>query len=492
MRKRLRTLLAVVAGTALLSIGVGPASADPLTWSAPSALPGAPIINAVDCPTPSLCVAVGTARPNGSVILVSTAPANPSSWTVALTTGGSGYNDVSCPTADFCIAIRSNIVATSTNPAAGAFSESAPLSGLVGTSISCPSPALCVTNGYRNVNWNNTYGVAPFTGNANWTAMPVPPISSFNDISCLGSACLAVSDYGIHATNSAGVGVAFTQARFPGGLAPDLKPSGISCVSSVCMLVTDGSGFPNPADGGVYVSTDRTTWTRSTLPDPSLPAAIDCVQNASALRCVTATFATKGSFTDTRSVADTDRAGATAAGDWSVLPALFGTTTGGSDDIRSLGCASPTVCLAFSFDGRVSVGSAPGGSPTEPGTTPAPAPGARTAVTLKGGSTKVVKRGKAVFALQGNPGEDYVANLVTMLPASSVRSTAAKRISVKLGSAKGTFSGAGAGKATVKLSAKGKRALKRLGKLKATLRVTSDPRGVASVQRFTVTLKRGK
>ncbi|HNI36314.1 MAG TPA: hypothetical protein PLV93_13000, partial [Microthrixaceae bacterium] len=134
----------------------------------------------------------------------------------------------------------------------------------------------------------------------------------------------------------------------------------------------------------------------------------------------------------------------------------------------------------------------PGGSPTEPGTTPAPAPGARTAVTLKGGSTKVVKRGKAVFALQGNPGEDYVANLVTMLPASSVRSTAAKRISVKLGSAKGTFSGAGAGKATVKLSAKGKRALKRLGKLKATLRVTSDPRGVASVQRFTVTLKRGK
>ena len=85
MRKRLRTLLAVVAGTALLSIGVGPASADPLTWSAPSALPGAPIINAVDCPTPSLCVAVGTARPNGSVILVSTAPANPSSWTVALT-----------------------------------------------------------------------------------------------------------------------------------------------------------------------------------------------------------------------------------------------------------------------------------------------------------------------------------------------------------------------------------------------------------------------
>lgn len=476
----------------LLTVTASPAAADPLTWSTPSALPSSASINAVSCPSENLCVAVGS-RPGGSVILVSNAPADPGSWTVALNAAGSGFSDVSCPTTDFCIAVRGIVVAVSNNPAAGIFTEST-LNGQVGDKITCTSETLCVSNGYRNINWYNTYGVAPFTNSANWTAMPFPPVSTFNDITCVGAQCLAVSNYGIHGIASLAPGAAFTQARFPGDPAPWLQPTAISCVASTCMLVTDGSGFPNPPDGGLYVSTDRTTWTRSTLPDVALPASLACVEASGAVRCVTKTLADKGGFTNTVSIADTTVPGAIDGATWSVLPALFGTSTGGSDDIRAIGCASPYVCLAFAPNGRLSVGKAsvpnPGGSPSPTNPNPTPTP-TRTAVQLSKTRAVVSKQGKAIFTINGNAGDTYAANLRTSVPASSVRSLSAKRVSLKLGSVKGTFNGAGKAKLSIKISKKGRAAVKRLGTVKATLNVTSGPQGgTQSAKRFAVTLKK--
>ncbi|MFN8214470.1 MAG: hypothetical protein U0R27_12555 [Candidatus Nanopelagicales bacterium] len=489
--RRTRGLISLLPLVLLLGfIGISPAAADPLTWSAPSGLPSSASINAVSCPSENLCVAVGS-RPGGSVILVSNAPADPASWTVALNAAGSGFSDVSCPTTNFCIAVRGIVVAVSNNPAAGTFTEST-LDGQVGDKITCTSETLCVSNGYRNINWRNTYGVAPFTNSANWTAMPVPPSGSFNDITCVGAQCLAVSSYGIHGTASLAQGAAFTQARFPGDPAPWLQPAAISCVASTCMLVTDGSGFPNPPDGGLYVSTDRTTWTRSTLPDVALPAGLECAQSGGAVRCVTVTLADKGGFTNTVSIADTSVPGAINGTDWAVLPALFGTSTGGSDNIRAIGCASPYLCLAFAPNGRLSVGKAPvpdlGGNPTptDPSTTPA-----RTAVQVPKTRAVVSKQGKAIFAVNGNPGDTYAANLTARVPSSSVRSLSAKRVSLKLGSAKGTFDAAGKAKVTLKISKKGRTAVKRLGTVKATLKVTSSPRGgTPTSKQFAVTLKK--
>ncbi len=491
---RASALLPMALLVPLLTVTASPAAADPLTWSTPSALPSSASINAVSCPSENLCVAVGS-RPGGSVILVSNAPADPASWTVALNAAGSGFSDVSCPTTDFCIAVRGIVVAVSNNPAAGTFTEST-LDGQVGDKITCTSETLCVSNGYRNINWYNTYGVAPFTNSANWTAMPFPPVSTFNDITCVGAQCLAVSSYGIHGIASLAPGAAFTQARFPGDPAPWLQPTAISCVASTCMLVTDGSGFPNPPDGGLYVSTDRTTWTRSTLPDVALPAGLECAQSGGAVRCVTVTLADKGGFTNTVSIADTSVPGAIKGTDWAVLPALFGTSTGGSDNIRAIGCASPYVCLAFAPNGRLSVGKAPvpnpGGSPspTNPIPTPDPTP-TRTAVRLSKTRAAVSKQGKAIFTINGNPGDTYTANLRSSVPASSVRSLAAKRVSLKLGSAKGTFDAAGKAKVTLKISKKGRTAVKRRGTLKATLKVTSGPRGgTPTSKQFAVTLKK--
>jgi hypothetical protein len=500
------------AGRLLLSLSVlacagvpAGAEAAPLSWTPPSAVPGAPLYDAVDCPTESLCVAVGEARSGGSVIAVTTTPADPASWAPDVTNSGSGYGDVDCPSADFCIATRGTVVAVSTDPASGVFTESPSLGRDIGSRIACAGSGLCVANGYSDINWRNTYGVAPFTAGGNWTAVPNPPANptSFADLACVGAACLAVSGFGIHSTAALSVGGAFAQSRFPSESAPWLQPSAITCVPSTCMLVTDGSGFPNPPDGGVYVSTDRTTWTRSLLPDPKLPADLACAERTGAVRCVVGTLAPRGAITDTRSVADTTSASATQASDWSVLPALFGDTTGGSDNVQTLGCASPYACVAFSFDGRVSVGTAPdpllgaggpgGGTPAPGGggnPPAAPVPPGRPAVRLSSAATTLDRRGRAIFAIQGSPGDRYVANLTTAVPAASVRS-AAKKVTIRLGSAKGRFDRRGRARVTITLSAKGRTALKRLGRLSARLRIASGPQGGPQSSRtFTVNVKR--
>lgn len=330
--------------------------------------------------------------------------------------------------------------------------------------------------------------------------MPNPPSNptSFNDIACVGASCLAVSGFGLHSTTALTPGGAFAQSRFPGDPAPWLGPSGITCVPSTCLLLTDASGFPNPPDGGVYVSTNRSTWTRSLLPDPALPANLACAERSGAVRCVVGTLAKSGAFTDTRSVADTTSPSATQASDWSVLPAIFGTSTGGTDDIRTLGCASPEACVAFSFDGRVSIGTAPSPAPGTGGTTPAPGNGptppaptapARLALRLTSTVARLDARGRAVYAIQGSPGDGYIANLTTTVPAASVRASA-KRLPLKLSSARGTFDRSGKARVTITLSKKGRTALGRLGRLSARLTVVSGPRaGERTSRTFTVTVK---
>lgn len=131
---------------------VARADAAPLSWTAPAGVSGAPLYNAVDCPAANLCVAVGKARTTGSVIAVTSSPSDSGSWAPDITNPGGGYGDVDCPSTDFCIATRGNVVAVSTNPASGVFTESTAFSKNVGGRIECSSAALCVANGYNNIN----------------------------------------------------------------------------------------------------------------------------------------------------------------------------------------------------------------------------------------------------------------------------------------------------------------------------------------------------
>ena len=136
-------LACVMAAAASASAG------QPLTWAAPVDLPHSHPLNAISCPSASLCVAGGD-----SGVYVSIDPTSgASAWKLVTPTNAarpqSFVHGVSCPSAKLCVAVEGRAILTTTNPTGGPSAWHATRiqtsSSRILTGVSCASASLCVT-----------------------------------------------------------------------------------------------------------------------------------------------------------------------------------------------------------------------------------------------------------------------------------------------------------------------------------------------------------
>lgn len=297
-----------VLSVALLSGGLpvpGTAEAASATTEAGSDLGPPAALNAVACPSPLECIAVGSDK-----VTVSS-------------TGGVAWRSVTIPTSHFlyglacsspahCVAVGDQGAVIVTTDGArtwslGGTGVSVPLS-----SVACPSDRFCYAVGDGNTvlgstdggfRWHTlqfqglgtTYGVAcssathctAVTSNADqslvtidgtaWTpvTMPFSPLDALfplNGTTCAGSSCLAVGSHGLLAQSING-GVAWSAGQSI--TSQDLQAA--SCPTATqCVVVGSAGTILTTTDGGAIWQTDPPPTDESLL-GVSCPTTSDCV-----------------------------------------------------------------------------------------------------------------------------------------------------------------------------------------------------------------------
>jgi hypothetical protein len=158
-------------------------------------------MDAISCPTTSLCVGVDYA---GNVVVSTNPAAGASAWTV-LNLGMGRFEGISCPDANLCVVTDDAggvIISTDPTGSAGAWKRVADVGGIVQLdgawgagmgSVSCSSASQCVaaSRNYVVVSHDPTGGASA------WQAIDVNPHTTLNAVSCASDdLCVAVDDYG--------------------------------------------------------------------------------------------------------------------------------------------------------------------------------------------------------------------------------------------------------------------------------------------------------
>jgi hypothetical protein len=234
-------------------------------------------------PSVSLCVAGGGGASihGGPTILTSTDPTGgASSWTSTPFASGEGIvNAVSCPSVSLCVATtNTGDVLSSTNPTGGAsaWTKTTVDQGASLSAVSGPSVSLCVasdTNYANGSNGNILTTTHPTAGASAWTKATIDPGApyypvSLDALSCPSVAlCVAGDSNGniLTSTDPTGGASAWTKASVE---RPHVNGNSIDAVScpSVALCV---AGDQN---GNILTSTDPTggtkTWTSATVDIP--------------------------------------------------------------------------------------------------------------------------------------------------------------------------------------------------------------------------------
>lgn len=279
-----------------LGVGaIGVSSASGLRWSAPHLLgPRSTSVHelvAVSCPAASLCVAVDVA---GEIVTSNEPTARGTHWRVSaplpglpVGPGPGGLNAISCPSTTLCVAVGGSYVAVSTDPTGGSSAwrvtqlsaEAAFQDGGSLETISCPSTALCVA-GDRD--GNVVTSTAPAAAAPVWNIANVERVGYGEtlEVSCASvSLCEAVDGEGLvlSSTNPTGGSSAWSSLNLGYPL------SGISCPSvSLCVAVGSASNtYVEP----VIASTTNPTggagaWSRVRLPSNVAPVNISCASTS--------------------------------------------------------------------------------------------------------------------------------------------------------------------------------------------------------------------
>lgn len=235
---------------AMVCCGGGVARAAPATW-APRLVISPRALDAVKCPSPTLCLAVGT----GGLAVSSTHPAGgASSWSSADIDGTHRLISLACSSTSFCAATdNASRVLTTSTPTGGASAWHAHTidPGRWITAISCASGKLCVAVDRHGGVLTSTH---PTDLHRAWSRFQLRNVS-FVAVSC-PSAKLCVAGAGnrnvLVSTNPAG-GVRAWRTRTV--LPPDTVMEDISCATvHACML----SNYENGTDVAFRPSTHPT------------------------------------------------------------------------------------------------------------------------------------------------------------------------------------------------------------------------------------------
>lgn len=323
------------------------------------------MLSGADCPTESLCVAVGSF----GTIATSTSPTRGgSAWQVAYPTspGKGADTDVSCASENLCVVVGfEGGVLVSTDPTGGAAAWSmtnvnvAHDNAIHLTGVSCPSASLCVA-----VNGANPGGPAgkiltttdPTSGP--WQIAQLDSSIHFTGVSCTGpTLCVAVARGGTIAVSSdpTGGATAWKVIDAPGG-AGDLE--GIDCVESLCAA--------GNATGNILTSTDPVggaPWSEAKAGTAALVTGVSCPTTSACL----------GVDNNGSVFTSTDPTGGSAG--WraeNLVPfeANPGEAQFNHNALFAASCASTTLCALVGSDSRIFTSSTPfaaGASPAGPG-----------------------------------------------------------------------------------------------------------------------------
>jgi hypothetical protein len=241
----------------LLAVAATAGSASASTWTGSQLSGEAAKVTmfGMSCPTTSLCVAVG----GNNTVATSTDPGDGQpSWNVAYVgagaqpTGGGIFpgrqiRGVDCPSPSLCVAVNfEGIIYGSTEPLGGApawsvtdLDGSGPNTHLYG--ISCPLPTFCAAAAGKGRIVSST---EPLGGQSAWAVTELGESLELRGISCPSpSLCVAVGGEGqiVSSTNPLGGAAAWTRAQLPG--APiDRNLYGVSCPTAGLCVSGDTVG----------------------------------------------------------------------------------------------------------------------------------------------------------------------------------------------------------------------------------------------------------
>lgn len=343
MHDRLAPLVTLLFVGGLLGVPHSARSAPFVSWSAPTLIddsPPNPELDAVSCPSASLCV--GVDRFGG--IVSSTEPAGGAgAWSFAQV-GSQAYKpnspcnvvalclrSVSCPLSTLCVAVGNEgqvVVSTDPTGGAGTWKQSDVDEGHTLFGVSCPSTELCVAVDSAGDVLTST---DPGGGAGAWNATHLVE-QVLRAVSCASaSLCVAVDQAGdvmasIHPTDGASAWAVSSVASTP--------LLGVSCTEdggSLCVAV-GGEGdvvrSTEPGTGG-WTTTSKVDGSSTAIGGISCPSVSLCVATDGAGNVLSATSPTGGVGAWTPSHVDAEES-------------LFGVS-----------CASESVCVAVNGHGDV-------------------------------------------------------------------------------------------------------------------------------------------
>jgi hypothetical protein len=337
---RLAWTCAIIAAASLV-LGAGQASADGLTWSAPTMVDSNFSLSSIACPSTSLCVGVDLA---GGAVVSSDPTGGPGSWRLKKIDAKGGLTSVSCPSTKLCVAVDDGGNAVvSKDPADDSWGPVNDIDGLNNlTSVSCSlTPiALCVTLDHAG---NETFTTNPTAAKPSWLkpATTIDPNEGLNAVSCPTSQlCVAVDDGGnvLVSTEPDANSWSGPENIDANGL------DSVSCASSSLCVAVDEAGQ-------AFVSNDpgAGAWSKALSIDASSHrlTSVSCIDDPK-LFCAAIDFQGDG-FTTSDPAART----------WTSAGMI---DSGGG--LTGVSCPSPALCVATDQLGNVVVGQVPSPPPT--------------------------------------------------------------------------------------------------------------------------------
>jgi hypothetical protein len=318
----------VAAVAIAVALAVSPAAgAAALHWSGPTLIdptPSESSIDAISCVSPTWCAAADVF----GHAFVGNPQGGRTAWTRVLT-GGEVGGAIDCVSENLCVETSIGRIASSSDPAAGAWSQAKIDGDYTIHGLACPSATLCVAgDSFGNV----LTATDPTGGSGAWSIVSADPHNSINAVSCpTTTLCIAVDDAGnaVTSTNPTGGAAAWTVTHEDNGHNRLLS---VSCpTTTLCVAVDD--------DGNILTTTQPS--------NPAVPWTITPMSSSpfNSVSCTSAPFCVAiGAAGVAVSTTPTGGAGA-----WT----LTLNKLGGLPDLDVVACIDGPFCLVGDDSGEV-------------------------------------------------------------------------------------------------------------------------------------------